>query len=315
MVENTHKEKITPSFLKMPTPYLFDVHTHTQFAAFVEDKDAVIRRALDGGVWIINVGTQQDTSRAAIEIAHQYPEGVYATVGLHPIHTAKSFHDVEELGATAEAKGFTSRGEKFDYNYYKKLAEDQKVVAIGECGLDYHRFEEDTKQIQHKAFEEQIALAHEVKKPLMIHCRKAFGDLISLLKAESRELIAGNAGIIHFFSGTIEDASSLLDLGFSFSFGGVITFARDYDDVIRYIPIERIMLETDAPYITPVPYRGKRNESLFITETAKKKAKLKGLTYDEIARETTANARELFGIQCRICVSQRGASTGQLSHP
>ncbi|MEK7532445.1 MAG: TatD family hydrolase, partial [Patescibacteria group bacterium] len=143
------------------TPQLFDVHTHTQFAAFGEDQDAVIRRALDVGVWMVNVGTQKDTSRAAVATAARYPEGVYAAVGLHPIHTAQSYHDAQELGDTADAKGFTSRGEEFDYGYYKKLAEDPKVVAIGECGLDYYRLEENTKEKQRAAFERQIVLAHE----------------------------------------------------------------------------------------------------------------------------------------------------------
>src|SRR3989338_4740726 len=126
------------------TPRLFDVHTHIQFAAYKDDADAVIQRALDAGVWMINVGTQRDTSRVAVEMAEKYPEGVYATVGLHPVHTDKSYHDPKELGvsdmeqATSDM-GFTSRGEEFDYEYYKKLAEHPKVVGIGESGLDYYR--------------------------------------------------------------------------------------------------------------------------------------------------------------------------------
>ena len=277
----------------MPNPELFDVHTHTQFAAFKDDQDAVIRRALDAGVWMVNVGTQQDTSAAAVETAHEYAEGVYATVGLHPVHTEQSYHDAEELGDSVYAKGFTSRGEEFDYEYYKKLAQDTKVVGIGECGLDYYRLSEDTKIKQRAVFERQIALAHEVKKPLMIHCRNAFADLRVILNAEHSTLNA-SPGIIHFFAGTIDDAKALLDLGFSFSFGGVITFARDYDEVVRYIPIERIVLETDAPYITPVPYRGKRNEPTYVAEVAKKLAEIKALSYETTAQMTTGNARNLF---------------------
>ncbi|TSC68906.1 MAG: TatD DNase family protein [Parcubacteria group bacterium Gr01-1014_66] len=281
----------------MSTPSLFDVHTHTHFAAFADDTDAVIRRALEAGVWIVNVGTQRDTSAGAIETAHQYQEGVYATIGLHPVHTAKSYHDAEELGSTAGAKGFTSRGEEFDHDYYFKLGQNKKVVAIGECGLDYYRLVEDSKSKQKIAFEQQIELAKELGKPLMIHCRNAFGDLIPLLKAESRKLKAGaSPGVVHFFSGTKEDARNLLDLGFSFSFGGVITFARDYDEVTRYIPIERMLLETDAPYITPVPYRGKRNEPIYIIEVAKKLAEIKELAFEMVAQKTTEHARKVFGV-------------------
>lgn len=277
----------------MPVPKLIDVHTHTHFAAYKDDKDAVIRRALETGVWVINVGTQRDTSAGAIETAHQYPEGVYATVGLHPIHTDKSYHDAQELGS--DDNGFTSRGEGFDYDYYKKLALDPKVVGIGECGLDYYRLEEETKKKQSEVFLQQVELSHDVQKPLMIHCRTAFIDLIPLLQARSYEL-APNPGVIHFFSGTVDNARKLLDLGFSFSFGGVITFTHDYDEVVKYIPLDRIVTETDAPYITPVPYRGKRNEPAYIVEVAKKLAEIKNLLVGQIAEQTTANAIRIFNL-------------------
>lgn len=285
----------------MPSPSLFDVHTHTQFAAYADDKDAVIRRALDAGVWMVNVGTQQDTSVAAVETAHQYPEGVYAAVGLHPVHTTKSYHDAQELGVSDKQqdtgdKGFTSRGEEFDFEYYKKLAQDPKVVAIGECGFDCYRITNQESRVkQERAFRAQIELAKEVQKPLMVHCRNAFSDLIDALYAK-RSTLNAYPGVIHFFAGTKNDAKTLLDLGFSFSFGGVITFARDYDEVVRYIPIERIVLETDAPYITPAPYRGKRNEPTYIAETAKKLAELKKLSFEETAHMTTQNARRIFAI-------------------
>lgn len=279
----------------MSTPHFFDVHTHTHFAAFADDTDAVIRRALNARVWIVNVGTQADTSKAAIETARRYQEGVYATVGLHPVHTAKSYHDTEELGSMPEAKGFTSRGEEFDYDYYVKLGQDAKVVAIGECGLDYYRLEKDTAHKQKIAFDQQIALAKELKKPLMIHCRNAFKDLIDVLNAQ-RSTLNVIPGIVHFFSGTKEHAQSLLDLGFSFSFGGVITFARDYDEVVHFIPIDTILLETDAPYITPIPHRGKRNEPMYVIEVAKKLAEIKEIPYEAVVQKTTQNARKLFGV-------------------
>ena len=288
----------------MSTPHFFDVHTHTQFAAYKDDKDAVIQRALDAGVWMVNVGTQKDTSAAAVETAHEYAEGVYATVGLHPIHTDKSHHDKDELGEeqttpqhsqVCKDVSFTSRGEEFDYEYYKKLAEDPKVVAIGECGLDYYRLEEQTKQKQFAVFEQQIALSNEVQKPLMIHCRNAFADLIDILRAEQKNLLE-QSGIIHFFTGSIEDARLLLDLGFSFSFGGVLTFARDYDDTVRYIPLDRIVLETDAPYITPVPYRGKRNEPAYVAEVVRRIADIRGEEYEGVSAQILANAQRVFGI-------------------
>lgn len=283
-------------------PKLFDSHTHVQFHAFRDDADFVIRRALDQGVWMINVGTQRDTSKNAIEIAEKYPEGVYATVGLHPIHTEKSYYDPQELGSFSHSQeyendvgGFTSRGEEFDYGYYKKLAEHLKVIAIGECGLDYYRLGDDTKKKQEAVFLEHIRLAWEVAKPLMIHCRKAFSDLIRILEHCKSDL-PDSRGIVHFFSGSREDAKKLLDLGFSFSFGGVITFVRDYDDVLNFIPLERILLETDAPYVAPVPYRGKRNEPLYLEEVAKKLAEVKKISLDAIVETTTKNARILFCI-------------------
>lgn len=268
---------------------LFDVHTHVQFAAFKDDWREVIKRALDKQVWLINVGTQKDTSLAAIELAKNYDEGVYATVGLHPIHTEKSYHDAQELSG---GEGFESRGEEFDYEYYKKLAENHKVVAIGECGLDYYRLGEETKKKQREAFEKQIQLAEEIGKPLMIHCRNAFADLISIF--ESKILNLKSPGVIHFFSGTKDDAKKLMDLGFSFSFGGVITFALDYDEVIKYIPLDRILLETDAPYVAPVPHRGKRNEPVYVIEVAKKITEIKKISLEEVAETTFKNAQRIF---------------------
>jgi TatD DNase family protein len=175
---------------------LFDVHTHVQFDAFRVDGSEVIKRALDLGTWMINVGTQKDTSLAAIKIASEYKEGVYATVGLHPIHTSKSFHDPQEFGEDEIAKGFTSRGEVFDYDFYKELCEDKKVVAIGECGLDYYRLDEDSKKKQFEVFEQHIKLSLETKLPLMIHCREAFDDLILILR---QNVLGRNPGVVHFF--------------------------------------------------------------------------------------------------------------------
>ena len=276
-------------------PKLIDVHTHTHFAAFAADKDAVIKRALDAGMWIINVGTQKDTSQDAIDTAHKY-EGVFATVGLHPIHSEKSYHDEQEIGSDEIGKGFMSRGEDFDRKYYRKLADDSKVVAIGECGLDYYRLTEETKQKQVEAFKNHIELSIEVNKPLMIHCRNAFSDLIAVID-EKRSLLNNQPGICHFFTGSEEDAKKLMDLGFSFSFGGVITFAKEYEKLVKFIPLDRILLETDAPYVAPQAYRGKRNEPLYIEEVAKKIGRILKKDFEEIARVTTENAIRIFNLK------------------
>ncbi|MCP6720171.1 MAG: TatD family hydrolase [Patescibacteria group bacterium] len=276
----------------------FDAHTHVQFAAYASDFQEVIGRAYAHGVGMVNVGTQKDTSRRAVEVAHNY-DGVYAAVGLHPIHTVKSYHDAQELGDNSDAKGFTSRGEDFDYDYYKQLALDSKVVAIGECGFDFFRQEQGANreaqiERQKEAFIKQIELSREVKKPLMIHCREAFSDLISVLKANPHNL---KPGIIHFFSGTKEDAKQLLDMGFYFTFGGVITFTRDYDDVIKIIPLDRILSETDAPYVTPVPHRGKRNEPLYVIEVVKKLAEIKNVSEEKMRVQILRNSEQVFNIQ------------------
>ena len=275
-------------------PRFIDAHTHVQFAAYKDDADEVIKRSLGADIWLVNVGTQQETSQQAITFAEKYPHGVYATVGLHPVHTDKSFHDKEELGE--EGAAFTSRGEIFDFSYYKNLSANPKVVAIGECGLDYYHIKDETaKKKQKAAFIQQIELAAAVKKPIMIHCREAFDDLIEVLKDSSSKLQT-TPGIIHFFSGNLTQATRLLDMGFYFTFGGVVTFARDYDEIIKTVPINRIMLETDAPYITPAPYRGKRNEPFFVVEVAKKLAEIKGVGLEEVSHHTVENTRAVFGI-------------------
>ena len=276
-------------------PKLIDVHTHTHFAAFAADKDAVIKRALDAGMWIINVGTQKDTSQDAIDTAHKY-EGVFATVGLHPIHSEKSYHDEQEIGSDEIGKGFMSRGEDFDRKYYRKLADDSKVVAIGECGLDYYRLTEETKAKQAEVFKNHIELSIELNKPLMIHCRNAFGDLIAAIE-EKKSLLNNRPGVCHFFTGSEDDAQKLIDLGFSFSFGGVITFAKEYEKLVKFLPLDRILLETDAPYVAPQAYRGKRNEPLYIEEVAKKIGRILNKDFEEIARVTTENAIRVFGLK------------------
>ncbi len=280
-----------------------DIHSHTNFKAFEEDRDAVIMRALDAGVAVINVGTQIDTSRFAVEMANKY-DGVYAIIGLHPIHTGASYHDTKELGE--EGKAFTSRGEVFNYEEYKKLIVDPKVVAIGECGLDYYRCTPETIAKQKEAFIEQINLANEFSKPLMLHIRNnpenktlnAYSDALEILKEhlDGESLPAGRRGDVHFFAGTLEDAKMFVDFGFTLSFTGVITFTHDYDEVVKVTPLDMIMSETDSPYITPVPYRGKRNEPVYVIEVVKKIAEIKGLPVEEVAQQLVMNAKRVFKI-------------------
>ncbi|MGD1003250.1 MAG: TatD family hydrolase [Minisyncoccia bacterium] len=287
-------------------PYFLDAHTHVQFSGYDADRGAVIQRALDAGVRkMIVIGTQKDTSRSAVALAEQYPDNVRAAIGLHPIHTSRSFHDAQELGGGDAAQAFTSRGESFDMDYYRALARDPRTVAIGECGLDYFHFNDDEPrevQIarQKDAFLLQIDLSKEVRKPLMVHCRDAFSDLIEFLQPHADDL---TPGVVHFFTGTADDARRLLDMGFSFTFGGAITFPPrkgrtqgDYDEVIKLIPINRIMSETDAPYVAPAPFRGKRNEPAYVVHVVARLAELKGVSTDEMKAQIEENSQRIFGI-------------------
>ena len=275
-----------------------DVHTHVNLAAFKDDQDDVTKRALLAGVAHINVGTQRDTSQAAVTLAEKYDEGVYAAIGLHPVHTSKSFHDAQELDSapTADAKGFVSRGEIFDHDFYKTLAAHPKVVAIGECGLDYYRLDEGTAAVQKEAFVSQIELANEVGKPLMLHIRSgsganAYRDAHELLKAHAKVL-----GNVHFFAGSVEDAKLFLELGYTISFTGVITFTHDYDEVVAYAPLDMLHAETDAPYVTPAPHRGTRNEPFNVQEVVKKIAEIKTLDLETVRVQLRENAKRMFGI-------------------
>lgn len=282
--------------MPQPTaPRFIDAHAHLQFSAFDADREEVLARTRAQNVWVVNVGTQRDTSLRAVELSETH-EGVFATVGLHPIHTSDAWHDPQEIGGE---KGFRSKGETFSCEYYRDLAKRGKVVAIGECGLDYFRLQNQKEDValQKNAFSEQIALAKDVKKPLMIHCRNAYDDLIDMLSASRESLLSDRPGIVHFFAGTSEHADKLLDLGFSFSFGGALTFGENYDEVVRRIPLDRILLETDAPYVAPIPYRGKRNEPLYAIEAANKIAALKRLPIEEVLASTSSQAMAIFHLQ------------------
>jgi len=285
-------------------PKYIDIHSHINFKAFDEDRDEVINRALENDTWVINVGTQYDTSAKAVRMTNDYKEGVYACIGLHPIHTGASYHDEKELGP--EGKEFTSRGEIFNKEKYRELAKLGKVVGIGECGLDYYRCTKESIEKQRVAFLEQIELANELDVPLMLHIRNndednsrnAYSDALDILKKHAKV-----KGVSHFFAGSLEDAKAFIDFGYYISFSGAITFPPrkngrgcDYANIIKNIPIEKIMADTDSPYVAPVPYRGKRNESVYVKEIVKKIAEIKGLNMEETIEIIASNIKTLFDI-------------------
>lgn len=294
---------------------LIDAHTHVHFRVYDVDRNDVIARALGVGIGMVNVGTDKKTSAEAVALVEKY-EGCWATVGLHPIHTAPSFHDEDE-GADAPEM-------EFDYGYYLKLAKHPKVVAIGECGFDYFhlpsdvghsvgtQYPEDAKTLQKEAFLAQIKLAHEVRKPLMLHCRSAesslseierphnaYRDLIDTLKAQNSQLKASAPGISHFFSGTLEEARELLEMGFYFTFGGAITLPKkpngaDFEALVKLVPLDRILIETDAPYVAPLKYRGRRNEPSYVEEVVVKLAEFRSISVSEMERITLENTKTIF---------------------
>jgi len=259
---------------------IFDSHTHIQFPEFDADRDAVVKRALDAGIWMVNVGTNVESSKKAVELARQYKEGVYASVGIHP-------HDAEA---------------GFDFDEMAKPAEDEKVVGIGETGLDYSRITNNElriKERQKELFVKHIELAQKVNKPLIIHCREAHDDLIEILVSSFKFQVSSSPGVMHFFGGegTWENLDKYLEMGFYISLAGVITF-KNYNDAenIKKIPMDRILIETDAPYAAPEPYRGKRNEPSYVKFVAEKLAEIKGVSFKEVEKQTGTNTRELFSI-------------------
>ena len=277
----------------------FDCHTHVNFVAYNDDREATILRAREAGVGMNVVGTQFDTSKSAVELAGKY-DNVYATIGLHPIHTSKSYHDAQELGDGG--KEFTSRGEVFDMAAYEELGKSPRVIAVGECGLDYYRCDESTKALQSKVFIEQIELANKLGKPLMLHIRpglrslgevgNAYDDALEILKTHAKV-----KGDTHFFAGNWDTAKKFLDFGFTLSFTGVVTFTHDYDEVIKNTPLDMLLSETDAPYVTPAPHRGKRNEPAYVEYVVRKIAEIRNEDPEKVSAQIMANTNRVFGIR------------------
>ena len=276
---------------------LIDTHCHLGFKAYKDDIDDVVQHALDDDIWMVVPGSQRDTSKRSVELAEKHDEGVYAAVGLHPAHVHSFTYD-DTVGE--EKIKFVTREEEFDADFYRQLAKSDKVVALGEMGIDNYiasNFEDSDKALQDQidVFEAQLDLADELDLPVIVHARESTDIIQGILKKRypnGRQ--AG--GVAHFFSDGIEEAQAYFDLGFLISFTGVITFAKAYHDVIKQVPLDKIMVETDAPYVTPHPHRGTRNEPSYVKFTAQKIADLKNLSLEDVAKQTTANARTLFGL-------------------
>lgn len=229
-------------------------------------------------------------------MAEKYQEGIYAAVGIHPIQlkTGKYvYHDTDELD-TVE---ISTRGEDFNCQKYLELAKISKVVAIGEVGLDYHHFEEgdntdEIKKKQKDVLVEMIKLANETGKPMIIHCWDAYDELLEILKNNP----VLKRGVTHSFVGSYKTAKKFIELGFKIGLNGIITYGESYDRLIKEIDLENILLETDCPYLTPIPKKGERNEPINVKFVAQKIAEVKGADFEKVAEVTTKNARDLFAL-------------------
>lgn len=253
---------------------LFDTHVHLNARQFKEDREEVIERAFAAGVTqMVVVGFNDETIPLAIEIAETH-DSIYAAVGWHPVDAIyyKRHH----------------------FDYLKKLSAHEKVVAIGEMGLDYH-WDTSPKEVQETVFREQIRLAKEVDMPIIIHNRDATEDVIRILEEENAAEVGG---IMHCYSGSVDQLQPCLAMNFYISLAGPVTFknAKEVKEVAKHIPLNRLLIETDAPYLAPHPYRGKRNEPAYVTKVAAEIASLRDIDYEEVCRITTENAMDVYRI-------------------
>ena len=294
---------------------LIDTHAHLNFQAFKDDVDEVIKRTLVNDVWVINIGSQYSTSKRAVEIAQKYQEGIFAAVGLHPIHLEARKVDPAEISGDT---GFQTRVEEFDYEKYKELVRrgGGKVVAIGEIGLDYYWKPKTKKRLiefkerQKKVFLQQLDLAQELNLPVIFHCRAAHEDLIEILNETMKQFNnVAIKGVVHCFTGNFEQAQKFLDLGLCLGFNGLIfknvPALPNPIEIIQSIPLERILLETDSPYLVPLPVevpqggteegpKTTRNEPINVRYVAERIAQIKKVNYEKVAEITTQNAKTLF---------------------
>ncbi|WP_163969226.1 TatD family hydrolase [Oceanobacillus halotolerans] len=253
---------------------LFDTHVHMNARQFFEDREETIQRAFDAAVqYMVVVGFDRETIPLAIEIAEQY-ETIYAAVGWHPVDAIDMTDD--------------------DLAWIEELSSHPKVVAIGEMGLDYH-WDKSPKAVQKEVFRKQIHLAKKVNMPIIIHNREATEDIIAILKEENAKDVGG---IMHCYNDSVQYVQDCLDMNFYISLGGPVTFknATHPKEVAVELPLDRLLVETDAPFLAPHPNRGKRNEPSYVTLVAEKIAALRGMDYDELCKKTTENAKVFFGI-------------------
>ncbi len=282
-----------------------DTHCHVHFEAYKDDVDEVVQRSLDAGVAMVTIGTQSTTSKNGIALAEKY-DGVWATIGLHPNHLhAQEFFDTNELpapnGKVEHPTRVKTRAEAFDSSYYEELVKHPKVVAIGEFGLDYYRIPEGTNREQVIADQKaeckkQLSFASQFQKPIVIHCRDAHADQIALIDQQIEQGGLQKRGVIHSFTGNAIEAALYKERGFLLGINGIITFSKELQNELQSIPLEQLVIETDAPYLTPPPHRGKRNEPAYVEFIAKKIAEIKNCSVEEVAMITNENARRIFNL-------------------
>lgn len=274
---------------------IIDTHSHLNFHAFENDKDEIIKKNLDSGIWMINVGTKYETSKSAIDVAQNYKEGVYAVIGLHPIYAGAEF---VKLKTDTDEGEFLIREEIFDEKKYLKIARSEKVVAIGEIGLDYYYRPKakskllEFKEKQKEVFVAQLNFAKKLNLPVILHCRMAHDDLLKIIISQKSENLRG---VIHCFTGNLQEAKRYIELGFMIGINGII-FKMDLSGAIKNIGLENILLETDCPYLTPPQAPSDRNEPAFLKYVISEISKLKNVPEKEVEDTTSQNARELFQI-------------------
>lgn len=293
-----------------------DCHAHVNFPNYNADRSEVIARAHAEGVVMINVGTTLEASRDIVKLAEQYESGVYAIVGMHPLHvkydksltnedqeTVSPIDNMSDTAPETLAQYSHDYTEHFDEVEFEKLVGHPKVVGVGECGIDIFKLppelDNETDRanllaLQESVFRKQIQLAVKYDKPIMIHARESYKKILEILDEEFITHGAKLRGNAHFFAGTVEEAQAFLDRGFTVSFTGVITFAKQYEELVRYVPLENMLSETDCPFVAPTPHRGKRNEPVFVKEVVKAIARIKGLDEELVRKTLLQNAKDQF---------------------